>query len=189
MKYYTGIGSRETPKPILKLMKDIAFKLCEKGYVLRSGAAPGADTAFEDGAKAWDAETSDGFNCPILAQIYIPWQSFTKYDEYYKDWYKVLDRMSTNVSAYKLAESLHPAWDKCSLGAKALHARNTFQVLGPLLNNPSSFLICWAKVDKDGNITGGTATAWKLAQMNGVPCFNLFNEDDKQRLIKFVEKE
>ena len=33
----------------------------------------------------------------------------------------------------------------------------------------------------------GTATACNLAKAHGVPCFNLYNEDDKQRLIKFVE--
>lgn len=189
MKYYTGIGSRETPKDILKLMEDIAFKLAQKGYILRSGAAGGADTAFEIGTKAYDAETSDGFNCPTLAQLYIPWASFASYDEYYKDWYKVLDRMSKKAEAYQLASETHPAWDKCSKGAKALHARNTFQILGPSLNNPSIFLICWAKIDKHGNIKGGTATAWNLAKAHGVPCFNLYNEEDKQRLIKFVESE
>ena len=52
-KFYTGIGSRQTPKDILNLIEDVAFKLASKGYILRSGAAKGADTAFEDGAKAY----------------------------------------------------------------------------------------------------------------------------------------
>ncbi|MCY1449844.1 hypothetical protein D9M71_666120 [compost metagenome] len=101
----------------------------------------------------------------------------------------MLDRMAKKEEAYQLASETHPAWDKCSKGAKALHVRNTFQILGPNLDSPSSFLICWAKVDKYGNISGGTRTAWELAKANGVPCFNLYNEDDKQRLIKFVEGE
>lgn len=54
------------------------------------------------------------------------------------------------------------------------------------LNNPSSFLICWAQVDKHGQLKGGTRTAWELAKAHGVPCFNLYNEEDKQRLIKWV---
>lgn len=184
MKFYTGIGSRQTPKDILKLMEDIAFKLAMKGYVLRSGAAGGADTAFQDGAQAY-ADQIDYQQ--TLGQIYIPWSSFVTYDDYYKDWYRVLDRMSKKEEAYQLASETHPAWDKCSKGAKALHARNTFQILGANLNNPSSFLICWAQVDKHGKIKGGTATAWELAKKHNVPCFNLYNEDDKQRLIKFVE--
>jgi hypothetical protein len=187
MKYYTGIGSRQTPKDILKLMEDIAFKLAQKGYILRSGAAGGADTAFEDGAKYYAEQIEERVT---LAQIYIPWASFIKggdHGDFYKDWYKVLDRMSKKEEAYRPASETHPAWDKCSVGAKALHARNTFQILGPNLNNPSSFLICWAQLDKHGQLKGGTRTAWELAKKHNVPCFNLYNEDDKQRLIKFVE--
>lgn len=56
MKYYTGIGSRQTPKDILKLMEDIAFKLAQKGYILRSGAAGGADTA-------WNLAKAHGVPC------------------------------------------------------------------------------------------------------------------------------
>ena len=184
MKFYTGIGSRQTPKDILKLMEHIAFKLAQKGFILRSGAAGGADIAFEIGAKYYAEQIDERVT---LAQLYIPWASFVSYDEYYKDWYKVLDRMAKKEEAYQLASETHPAWDRCSKGAKALHARNTFQILGPNLNNPSSFLICWAKVDKHGSISGGTRTAWELAKAHGVPCFNLCNEEDKQRLIKFVE--
>lgn len=186
MKYYTGIGSRETPKDILELMEDIAFKLAGKGFILRSGAAKGADKAFQYGAQTYADMVDERVT---LGQIYIPWDSFVLYDEYYKDWYKVLDRMSKKAEAYQLASETHPAWNKCSKGAKALHARNTFQILGTSLNNPSSFLICWAKVDKHGNISGGTRTAWELAKKYNVPCFNLYNEEDKQRLIKFVESE
>ena len=48
-KYYTGIGSRETPHDVLELMTRIATKLEQLGYCLRSGGASGADMAFERG--------------------------------------------------------------------------------------------------------------------------------------------
>lgn len=97
------------------------------------------------------------------------------------------------MSMSKMECAVSAAWDDVSLDgtnqgiAEALNARNTFQILGSGLNNPSNFLICWAQVDKHGKIRGGTATAWNLAKANGIPCFNLYNEEDKQRLIKFVE--
>jgi hypothetical protein len=50
MKHYAGIGSRETPPNILQLMKQLAQKLGREGWILRSGGAKGADTAFEEGA-------------------------------------------------------------------------------------------------------------------------------------------
>ena len=60
--YYAGIGSRETPADVLRTMKICASKL-EKGiiipstprerrYILRSGGAKGADSAFEAGVIA-----------------------------------------------------------------------------------------------------------------------------------------
>lgn len=48
-KYYAGIGSRETPGPILERMTNFGRRLHDLGYILRSGGAEGADTAFEDG--------------------------------------------------------------------------------------------------------------------------------------------
>lgn len=50
MSYYAGIGSRRrTPDFITNMMPVLASKLEEKGYILRSGHAQGADQAFESG--------------------------------------------------------------------------------------------------------------------------------------------
>lgn len=46
---YAGIGSRETPAEVCKVMIDYAAHLARKGWLLRSGGAKGADTAFETG--------------------------------------------------------------------------------------------------------------------------------------------
>jgi len=50
MKYYAGIGSRKTPPEILEAMTQIARWLDSQGWILRSGGADGADSAFEAGA-------------------------------------------------------------------------------------------------------------------------------------------
>lgn len=46
---YAGIGSRETPPEILKLMTRLAGAMEQQGWLLRSGGARGADAAFEAG--------------------------------------------------------------------------------------------------------------------------------------------
>lgn len=51
MKFYTGIGSRNTPATELDKISKIASYLEFQGYVLRSGGAEGADKAFEAGVK------------------------------------------------------------------------------------------------------------------------------------------
>lgn len=60
---YAGIGSRRTPAPILHIFTGLASRLAQRGYVLRSGHAPGADQAFE----------RDPQN---LAEVYLPWATF-----------------------------------------------------------------------------------------------------------------
>ena len=47
---YAGIGSRQTPAPVLEQMRSIGAAMAEAGWLLRSGAAQGADSAFEAGA-------------------------------------------------------------------------------------------------------------------------------------------
>lgn len=161
MKYYTGIGSRETPQEIGELMSKIAVKLEELGYALRSGGAPGADTYFAEKVKN--------------KEIFIPWQSFGE----------GIVPKETDF-AHDLLKEIHPAYDKLSQGALKLHLRNVNQVLGEDLNTPSQFLICWAKIDKQGIPTGGTRTAWKIAEKYNIPCFNLFIEEDYNRVVKLI---
>jgi len=50
-KFYAGIGSRTTPYPILGIMTEMAKILKSQNYILRSGGAEGADTAFANGAE------------------------------------------------------------------------------------------------------------------------------------------
>ena len=69
-KYYTGVGSRETPKDVLDLMEKIAYKLSKKGWILRSGGAEGADSAFFQGCEKYSSTP--------IAEIYIPWNGFNK---------------------------------------------------------------------------------------------------------------
>lgn len=49
--FYSGIGSRETPAEVLEQMTAFAQLLDRNGYILRSGGAEGADTAFAAGTE------------------------------------------------------------------------------------------------------------------------------------------
>ena len=158
---YTGIGSRATPEEVLHFMIHIGEVLSsENDYILRSGGAPGADQAFEMGGDS------------INQEIYIPWPGFEGYDE--MEDHVVNVQVLTNYDrAQEIAAQMHPAWDRCSRGARALHTRNVYQILGWTLDRPSDFVLFWAPVDKNGNITGGTATAVRLAQENDILTYNL----------------
>jgi hypothetical protein len=163
--YYAGIGSRQTPSAVLQQMTRIAQRLAQKGYVLRSGGAPGADTAFEFGAG--DAK-----------QIFLPWAGFENRTSPYS-------RPAPN--AYEMAALVHPAWRRLSRGARMLQARNSHQIFGPELNDPVRFVVCWTPDGAEherqtSQVTGGTGQAIRLASRTAVPIFNLKNPSAEQRL-------
>ena len=159
MKFYTGIGSRETPDEIRRLMYDLGHTLSRMGWTLRSGGADGADKAFADGA--WDANLySEG----AKPHIYLPWPKFNGIRP-------TLARLERPTdAAFSVAKRVHPAWDKCSRGPRLLHARNVHQVLGDELDSPSRFVICWTPGAEGG---GGTGQAIRLARQYEIPVFDL----------------
>lgn len=176
MKYYTGVGSRETPENILVLMHDMGYKLAADGYTLRSGGADGADTAFQQG-------------CAIAGgsrEIYLPWNGFSDMWEDHEKGLYAPRKDELFAKAEVIASEIHPAWDKLTRGPRALHARNIYQVLGQDLNTPSSFLLCYSKPTKD-SVSGGTRTAWEVAKKFGVPCFNLYHEEVVRRVEFYLE--
>ena len=163
-KAYAGIGSRETPDNILELMTDIAIKLEELGYTLRSGGANGADSAF---AKSVNRK-----------EIFLPWRGFNGLVSKY---------VGATDKAMQIAKEIHPAWNRCSIGAKKLHARNIHQILGWDMNPDtySKFVICWTPNAKE---VGGTATAIKLAKMHNIKIYNLSNQSDLKEIMDLIQK-
>ena len=159
---YTGIGSRATPIDIQRQMTDYAKRLSLFGYVLRSGGAEGADTAFEIGA--------------VRKEIYLPWKNFNDNDSQH---YDVDDR------ALEIAKDIHPNWNACSEGARKLHGRNVYQVLGKDLNSPSEFVVFWAE-EEAGEVRGGTRTAVELAKQHDIPTYNLFNLKEHQKFNRLM---
>ena len=151
MKYYSGIGSRETPLSIKETIKEIVEILNKKDYILRSGGAPGADSFFEEFADK--------------KEIYLPWPKFNANSS---------ELNSVCKNAYKVAKKFHPAWERLSEAGKKLMARNSYQVLGQDLQTPVDFIICWTP---GGKLKGGTAQAMRIANFCHIPVYNLFDTD------------
>ena len=83
-KLYTGVGSRNTPLPVLFTLSAIARKLGENGYVLRSGGAKGADSAFEWGASKYEkvifySEDATEAAMGVARKFHPSWNSLSEY--------------------------------------------------------------------------------------------------------------
>ena len=144
IKYYAGIGSRQTPMEILKLMTATARKLEAHGYVLRTGGAEGADTAFALGAKnveIYRPEQADGEALSLASTLHPAWGRCSDYARrlHARNCYQVLGRDLRTPSEFVIC------WtpDSCvSAATRSIH-------------------------------TGGTATAIVLAERSGIRVYNL----------------
>ncbi len=161
MKYYTGIGSRETPEDVLYIMKKIALYLARQGYILRSGGAHGADLAFEEGCDIGRGEK----------EIFLPWPYFNNHPSPF---------CYPSYNSFEVVDKFHPSPNKLSNGARKLHARNTHQVLGKNLIEPSEFIICWT------GPKGGTQQALRIADYCEIPIYNLKKKGMGKILKKFL---
>lgn len=167
MKLYAGVGSRETPDDILDLMSRTATRLADLGWILRSGGANGADQAFAEGLGQSEKE------------IFLPWNAYN--DLVPGEDGVVLTRPIP--AAVEMASTVHPAWDRCKVGARNLHGRNCHIVLGHDLATPVKFVIAWTP---GGKLVGGTALALRLAEREGIAVFNLYHDAARERIEKLV---
>lgn len=164
--YYAGIGSRIIPDDISDKIRTIAHNFEKLGFILRSGGATGADTAFENGVRG-DANK----------EIFIPWAGFN-------------GRMSGIIlpedERYtKLVHETHPLKDKIKRVELLFHQRNCCQVLGLNLDRPSKFVLCWTPDGAENKTTvrtGGTGQAIRIANRYNIPVFNMRNDYWEERL-------
>lgn len=157
MKYYTGVGSRETPPEMLLVMQQLAQRLSQDGWFLRTGNARGADAAFASGTS----------QCIRYSPESLKHVSSEVYETCKRDFYE-----------------LHPAPQRCSDYAKQLHMRNGLEILGHDPNEPKSrFVVCWTPNAQE---VGGTAQAIRLARKYNIPVFNLANPEHLDRILGYI---
>ena len=173
-KYYAGIGSRKTPRNILDVMEQVAKTLASRDWCLRSGAAHGADLAFQKGA--------------IQREIYLPWNSFNGFSYDLTGFHDVRNFVNYD-DAQKIAMDNHPNWYILSAVVKGLMTRNVYQILGKDLNTLCEVVICWTPdgaTTQTSHTTGGTGQALRLAIDRGITIFNLANKKDLDIVTSWI---
>ncbi|BAU40027.1 hypothetical protein [Ralstonia phage RSP15] len=116
----TGVGSRETPAPVLHLFTEMTKAMSHalgNRLTIRTGDASGADKAFRDAGHT-------------LTEVYTPKQEI-------------------DPKCFEIAARIHPVWDRLNDYAKRLHARNIYQVVGKSMEWESDYLVCWTPNGED----------------------------------------
>ena len=174
--YYTGIGARLTPGPLidsheaspLSILRRWGYTLALLGFTLRSGAADGADHAFENGCNLAGNLIGSEFE-PCRKEIYLPWAGFNGSQS-------ALHYIPSE--AFEIAADIYGVgWKHLKLAVKKLMARNILQVMGIGLDEPSTFVLCWTRdgcntADARTKETGGTGQAIAYADEMNIPIFN-----------------
>ena len=147
---YTGIGSRDTPLEVLNAMVSIGGFMAKAQWVLRSGGAKGADSAFETGCDKFSG----------TKKIYLPYNNFNKNHS---------DLFGSTIEARQISKLFHPAWGILGSTARDFMGRNVYQILDQSLKAPTEFVVCWTP---NGRITGGTGQALRMADHYKIPVYN-----------------
>jgi len=176
---YAGIGSREAPEGALQLIGRLAARLGQLGWTLRTGGNPGADQAWEAGARRGRGKV----------ELYLPWPFFERYNP--RSAGVVLAEPSEE--ALEAAARLHPFWGKMSKAGQKIVARYHHVVLGQDLRDPVDFIICWTPDGAEGSrevskATGDTSQAIRLADGWGIPVINLANGQGPARIAQLLKK-
>lgn len=172
-RFYAGIGARATPPDMLSLMTEIAESLGKQNYVLRSGGAKGADTAFYEGARR--------SNSPY--RIYLPSSSFNGFRANPSQGFMDATTSPTWRMALDTVDKYHPAPDRLSSFARALQARNAYQMLGATMDRPASMVVAWTP---NGAVTGGTGQALRMAKDYGIPTYNLALDKERNQILDMI---
>lgn len=181
---YAGVGSRQTPLFIRTAMTSASYKMSQDGWHLRSGYATGADQAWGLGAaKHSESSLHDRWT------MYLPWQGYNNApsnDDRFQTviWNQELEwETRAAYNSDPLIKMGKPHWDQLKSSVQLLHMRNTVIVLGENLDEPAACVLGWTP---NGDGSGGTGQAYRVAQANQIPVFDLAIELDRHMASEFI---
>lgn len=179
MRYWTGVGSRSITKEEQELAVYVAETITRRfGMVLRSGAAEGADTAFQKGVCNVN---------PKYCQIWTPWNNFRPKEQHTGfpscSYTTPTTEMFEKAREAFISTGIIPWFDRMKQGAQKLHGRNFYQVRGGYGEPLSKVCIYIADEDDNGEVSGGTRSAVLLARHYKIPTYNLRIKEQRGLLL------
>lgn len=172
-----GIGARGTPPKARKQITELGALCRRLGIWVRSGHAPGADYAWEKGARERTVVylPFPGFNdgAPLLTpRVVCLGQASSGAGDYRRPHEQATERASQAIRDY------HPSQGKLMGKPRLFQLRNYFQVMGAGPGDaPVGAVVYWAPEDEAGNVEGGTGQAVRVARAAELPAWNLARVD------------
>lgn len=184
MRFWTGVGSRSITQEEQELAVYVAETITRHfGMVLRSGAAEGADTAFQKGVCNVD---------PKYCQIWTPWNSFRPKEQHVGfpscSYITPTTEMFEKSRKAFIDTGIIPWFDNMKQGAQKLHGRNFYQVAGKHGEPLSRICIYIADEDANGEVKGGTRSAVLVSRHYDIPTYNLRIKEQRELLLSKIEK-
>ncbi len=167
-----GFGSRETPKPILDFMHQVAGHIAGLGGTVASGHCLGADLAFEMGAASVN---------PSRVHVCLPWRGYNKDIAVPAGAFvEVLTELPTSEKAQLMAEAEqhHGAWNRLTDGGRLLHGRNL------LIGRRAVLGVCYLNHKKPGG--GGSGQCFRYLTSKGVPVYDLALRGRREALSELL---
>jgi hypothetical protein len=158
---YAGVGARNTPENVLQEMTKIAEILANDKWLLRSGGAVGADTAFFNGCNKVKGNMEIFY--PNVDIINEP-----KFEE-----------------AKAIAKSYHGNWKATTSYAKRCLTRNVYILLGPELDTPADVCIYWRNPNTK---YGGTLHTITMAKDNNIFLLDMNIHDTPDKIHKIIKE-
>jgi len=157
------IGTREVPRELQGVLKDIGRYLAQHGYIISTGNAYGADSLFAQGGNKIN---------PAAVELHLPWRNYNS--EQVMPGNKIFQ--DGDIPEYQeLAAQLHSNWLNLKRGVQALHARNVGIIKG------TASVIALPNWQKTGG--GGTGMGLRIAKHYSIPIFDLTKPEVLNRIV------
>lgn len=168
---YVGVGPMTAGEDMCAQAKIFGQAMAEMGWTLRSGGAEGLDEAFERGALEGNGKT----------EIFIPSADFRKR---FKSSDKVIHTLDKHIEAMREVAPLHENWSQLGTTVQMFLTRIPFCLFGEKLDKPAHFVVGWSKHYPHT----GAGIVLKMAEMAGIPAFNLAMPGQMDAVEDFVYK-
>ncbi len=163
----------EEGSELYPVLNSLFARFADLGFTLRTSGTLGIELSA---LKAYKKKLDKGLITPKRVQVFSPWNGYSTLIPITSCYvYLTVDNFSPASNFVRLVT---PYWDKGTRNMKKQQAKNAMMVFGAKLDRPCDLMIVWNEKDAKGNPTGSTATAIRLAETNGIPVFDLTDQDD-----------